>query len=454
MLVIDDEEDLADALAQALRASDMIVEVAHDGAAARAKLAEAPFDALVMDFRLAEEDGVALLQRFYRDGRRIPAVLYSAYLDVATTVRALKAGFHDVLEKPVSVQTLRRRLRSLLQVGRPPALPDDLPAADELVGDSPQMIELRANIQRVGSYRHMSVLIIGETGTGKELIARGIHTASGVDGPFLAVNCAAIPETLFEDELFGHEAGAYTGARAARAGLLEQAEHGTLFLDEVGEMPASLQAKLLRVLETQRYRRVGGQSERGFSARIVSATNRDIDDSALRADLFHRLAGYVVRPVPLREHRSDVPALVQHFLQRFAARVGEAEPQLSWAAIRLLEAYEFPGNVRELRAIVEHAAVVSGGTKIGEELLQRLLETRAPHARGPGPAFGGPVAPLAAVPSVPGSSPSAAHSLPELERELSIRAYEASGHNLSQAARQLGIPRTTLRGRLKRYGVL
>lgn len=334
-----------------------------------------------------------------------------------------------------------------------------------LVGGSPQAAELRSHIRRVARYRDVSVMVQGATGTGKELIARAVHFLTCPDAPFVSINCAAIPEQLFESELFGHEAGAFTSARAQHVGLLEEAGGGTLFLDEIGEMPMALQAKLLRVLEVRQFRRVGGKRTHVFAARVISATNRPLGpslDGALRPDLFYRLAGYVVRKPSLAERMGDVPELAEHFLRAFARRHEINPLAFGPGALEALQRYTWPGNVRELRSVVENTAMVARKGLIDARDVELSLASRRENTieNTPGSMDDAPaMLESEASTQVSGMRPAvrvgagSARSLPDVERDMILRAIADSQNNLSQAAQSLGIPRSTLRARLKRYGV-
>jgi DNA-binding NtrC family response regulator len=421
---------------------------------------------------------------------RLPAtILHSAHVDLRTAVAATRAGVHDVMQKPVPEEQLAVRIRELAAErratrqceSRAPSVPPDSGALERLVGSSPNASELREHIRRVAQFRDVPVLIQGATGTGKELVAQAVHALTCPNEPFVSLNCAAVPEQLFESELFGHEAGAFTSARSPRVGLFEEAGNGTLFLDEIGEMPLTLQAKLLRVLEIRQFRRVGGTRTRVFSARVVSATNRTLNNSlggSLRPDLFFRLAGYAVRTPSLVDRLGDLPALAQHFISEFSLRHGVMGLSFSADALHALLAHSWPGNIRELKAVVENAAIMTRNGLIGRSHIDKALQARtADPDSWQGPAAA-PVAAAIPEPSAqtllddeptqvsgvmpiapavgttaPLGGPRRSPSLPDLQRDMILRAFEGSQHNLSKAAQDLGIPRSTLRARLRRYGV-
>ena len=314
-----------------------------------------------------------------------------------------------------------------------------------LLGWSPAMTTLRERIARLARFPDVSVLVRGETGTGKELVACAIHRATHGDAhPFVAINCAAIPEALLESELFGHEAGAFTGARGVRRGLFEEAHAGTVFLDEIGEMPIQMQPKLLRVLESRTFRRVGSNTVLPLRARVVSATNRLGETHAgLRPDLFYRLASTQIVLPSLRERREDVPLLASHFLDAFTERYGAPPATLCPAAMTALCGHAWPGNVRELRAVVEQAAIGAAARTIGVEDVRGLLSPGEAADPYPGES---------ASPSA--KMRAAGAGLRDVERELVLDAYKRHQGNVSRTACELSIPRSTLRGMLRRLGAL
>jgi DNA-binding NtrC family response regulator len=447
VLLVDDDVVLARSLARELTLRGWQVRVARGAVEALALLQEQPSEAILLDLQMPDMDGLTLLSQLRAGGSSAKLVLWSAALDVDVAVRALRSGASDVLQKPISAAELDAYLRTGTRArGAVSSTPAPRPGPAALIlGDEPSMRAVREQVRTVARFRDLPVLILGETGTGKELVAQAVHASSETDGPFVPVNCAAIPEPLFESELFGHDAGSFTGARGAHAGLFETAASGTLFLDEIGELPAALQPKLLRAVETRTFRRVGGTRDIPFRARVISATHRTLsgDSAVLRSDLYYRLAGFTITTPPLRERTSDIDMLALHFLGEFARRY-QVSVEFSPRALEALHAYEWPGNVRELRAVVQQAAVLAPDGRVGVAELALALRDRQQR-----PSEGGSVKQASGVvPSVRVSE-----SLRDVERRTIQETWASTGGNLSAAARALGLPRTTLRDRLKKYGL-
>jgi two-component system, NtrC family, response regulator HydG len=459
VLVVDDDAGVANGIGRILVQRGFAVDIAADGAAALERIESQTYDVMVLDLRMANLDGLEVLRALRSRPNPPETILHSAFLDVPTTVEAMKCGVSDVIEKPVSPNVLGDRVLYLVQKRQSSRVDMPGPAtgaaaletdpAQRLLGETPAIRSLRDQIRRISQFREVSVLIEGHTGTGKELVAEAIHALTARQEPFVSVNCAAVPDHLFESELFGHEAGAFTSARGARAGLFEEAGHGTIFLDEIGEMPASVQPKLLRVLETREFRRVGGNRSRRLSARVISATNRPLSgapDDALRSDLYFRLAGYTIVTPRLCERANDIPILAVHFLAQFAARYGQTQARFTPAALDSLGRYDWPGNVRELRLVVENAAMLASPGPIDAASVDHVLYTRSGESVPQPPEHSGSFPASAVVgPGV---------TLPDLERELIIGAFTKYSPNLSKTAKYLGIPRSTLRDKLRKFGVL
>lgn len=443
VLYVEDDPMLARSLARDLRDLSWQVETAASLSEAQRVVSKRRFDALVVDLQLPDGDGVDLV-RHLAHSPQAPRVsmLVSGQVDVQAAVRAVRAGVIEVMEKPVTAIEVDRKLRQAL-LDHPPR-PSRLPQVTTILGDAPAIRAVREQIQTIGTYPDLPVLVVGETGTGKELVAEAVHRASGAHGAFMPINAAAVPEALFESELFGHEAGAYTGARTSRAGLLELAGGGTVFLDELGEMPTALQPKLLRVLETRTFRRVGGSRDLPFMGRVVSATHRKVSgpDSTIRADLYYRLAGFIINVPSLRERPEDIDVLARHFVADFSSRYATPPPRITERGLQALHAYDWPGNIRELKAVLHQAAVASSGV-IGVAELEAVLRSRSVALESTRPADSGTI-PIANTQLKP---------LRDVERQLISDAWESAEMNLSEAARRLGLPRSTLRDKLKRFGI-
>jgi len=421
LLVVDDEPSFRALLRDILEGAGHGVTEARDGAEAFAFLERGGFDLVLTDRQMPKVDGLELVRRLRARAASPPVVVLTAHGSIPEAVEAVRLGAADYITKPLpSPGALVDLVASLL-----PGEGD----GDEIVTSDPAMRELLELVDRVAP-RDIAVLVTGESGAGKELVARRLHARSPrVKGPFVALNAAALPETLAESELFGAEKGAFTGAEQARAGRFEEASGGTLFLDEVGELPAALQAKLLRVLEERVVRRLGGSRELPVDVRLVAATNRDLsresESGSFRQDLFFRLAVVVVHVPPLRDRPGDVPLLARHFAVRLAARHGVKTPELADDALAALAGHDWPGNVRELKNVLERAVVVRGGEPI-----------RA--------------ADLGLVASSSAASPlDRAHR----EREALLAALRRTGGRREEAARLLGISVRTLYYRLKQWGI-
>jgi two-component system response regulator FlrC len=440
ILVVDDEEGLREFVGDALEADGHVTVRVGDGQAAVERLARESFDLVVTDLRMPGPlDGMALLRRLRAEQPETEVVVLTAYGSVETAVEAMRLGAFDYLQKPLgspaelrlaAARALERRgLLALRDQSRRETL-----ALPPLTYGDPVMAPVAEALRKVAG-THSTVLLLGESGTGKEVAARTLHAWSPrAEGPFVAVSCAAVPETLIESELFGHERGAFTGAVAARRGRLELAEGGTLFLDEVGELKPELQVKLLRVLEERRFERLGGTRTLSADVRWIAATHRDLGAmraaGTFREDLYHRLAVFPVRLPPLRERRQDILPLAGVLLARIAGGLGRPRLELEEGARRRIAGAAWPGNVRELANALERAAILAGGDTI--EARHLTVEP----AVSPAPVAPGPV-----------------RTLVELERDALARALAECGGNRRRAAERLGIGLRTLYEKLKRYGL-
>ncbi len=436
ILIVEDDRLIRHQLGQRLREAGYEVRVAEGVTAAQELLAGEAFAAALIDIRLKDGDGLDLLDLVRRDHPHLPAIMVTAYGDSTRTIRAMKAGAFEYVTKPFDLDALLDLLGRAVRTTPVPPAPE-APSTATLVGASPAMLNVWKAIGRAAASR-VPVLITGESGTGKELVARAIHDHAQPERPFVPVNLAALQSTLIESELFGHEKGAFTGAVARREGRFEIASHGTLLLDEIGDLEASLQTKLLRVLEDGGYERVGGATRLESHARIVSATSRPVTPgqpgSTLREDLYYRLAVLRIDVPPLRERRQDIPLLVQTFLRRMET-VGAPARAVSDAAMDLLTEHDWPGNVRQLRHVLESACVMSSADVLDEGAFDlgpsRMVKAAQPIA----------------------DDLDLRRNLERLERELIARALDRAHGTRAEAARILGIRRAQLYARMLHLGM-
>ncbi|MFO0583158.1 MAG: sigma-54 dependent transcriptional regulator [Anaeromyxobacter sp.] len=450
ILVVDDEPSMREFLEILLRKQGHEVASAADLPRALALAGEGDLDLVLSDLRLGADSGISLLEAVKKTSPATEVVIVTAYATTENAIQAMKLGAYDYVLKPFKNEELKLVVEKALEhrallaenrvlrhrVGK---VADDA----TILGRSPGIQAVRAMIEKVGRAR-TTVLVTGESGVGKEVVARALHAGASSNGPFVAINCGAIPEGLIESELFGHEKGAFTGAVDTKAGLFEVAGSGTLFLDEVGELPPQVQVKLLRALQEKRVRRVGGASDLAVAARIVAATNRDLAEEVkkgrFREDLYYRLNVIQLRVPALRERREDLPVFFAHFLARFAAEQGKPVPAVSLEAERLLLAHDYPGNVRELANVVERAVTLCEQDTIRAEDLPPAL--RGPSASPPAEASALPAAGLDLQ----------AH-LDAIERTLLVQALERAGGVKTEAARTLSLTFRSLRYRLAKFGI-
>jgi len=455
LLVVDDEKNLRLVVQKEMTRQGHEVMCAEDGEAAWELLEEQDFDVVLCDINMPRLDGLGLLRRTRERSQNPPEVIMlTGQATVESAIEAMKLGAYDYLTKPYRIGELsalvtaaaekqqlkvdNQRLRA--QIAR---THQSLP---EIVADSPQMKEALRLVQRVAP-SDTSVLITGESGVGKELIAQAIHRLSGrCDKPFIDLNCAALQDTLLESELFGHEAGAFSGARARKLGLFEIADGGTLFLDEIMEMPMQLQSKLLRALETRTFFRVGGVKKVEVDVRLIAATNRDKDtaiaDGLFRADLMYRVNSFEINVPPLRERREDIEPLARHLLHKLA---GQNEPEMSPAAIEALNAFDWSGNVRQLRNCLERAILLADNGMITPRELPPEIAFRT-EKTNVSVSYGSPS--REPVSSFQNTTPS---NLRDIERQQIIGALEKTGWHRGKTAELLGISPSTLYRRLREY---
>ena len=446
VLVVDDEASITSALALVL--GDAGYEVGTAGTVAEASTqlgVGAPFDLVFTDLRLPDATGIELLDRIREWSPDTQVILMTAHGSLDVTVEAIKRGAYYYVEKPFTpeqVLTLAGRALQFSEISRENrALKRALSAETEtfgMTGRSPRMLQIVETI-RTAAPSDASVLIEGESGTGKELVASALHAQSRrADGPYIRINCAAIPSELIESELFGYRKGAFTGADRDKRGLIEAASGGTLLLDEIAEMPAHLQTKLLRVLQDRRLRRLGDEQEVAVDFRLISSTNRDtaqmISEGSLRKDLFFRVSTVRIKVPPLRERPDDVAPLAERFLQTYANKYSKPIRAFSPAAFSLLARYDWPGNVRELESVVEHAVLFATEDELRpEDLPEHLHASTAAHTRCVIPPY---------------------MTMEEIEREAIVQTLERTGGNVKKTAEILDYHRPTLYRKLKRFGLM
>jgi DNA-binding NtrC family response regulator len=447
ILIVDDEQMMCEMLEDDLKrhgfhpTSYLSAEKALDA------LKTESFDVLLTDMNLPNMNGIELCERVVANRPDIPVIVITAFGSMETAIAAIRAGAYDFVTKPIDTEFLVLALdRAVNHHGlqeKVKILDEALKKSyqfDELIGQSPPMRKLIDRLERVAD-TETSILITGETGTGKELVAQALHSRSRRQkGPFVAVNCAALPDTLLESELFGHKSGAFTDARTERKGLFFQANGGTLFFDEIGDFPLALQPKLLRSLEERRVRPIGGTSEIAFDARIIAATNRDIEtaveESRFREDLYYRINVIQIDLPPLRERGTDILLLAQHFVEQFAIRSDKQIAGISNSASEKLLNYTWPGNIRELRNTIERAVVLTGYEKISvDDLPDKIRDYKTSHFL------------------VGSDNPSELVPIQEVEHRYILHVLKTVGGNKTLAARVLGLDRKTLYRKLQHYKV-
>ena len=462
ILLIEDDTSLAGNLSDVLKEDGFIVTVCGRGDEGLRLAGKDEFDVILTDLRLPGLSGLDLVRQLHQTQPRLPAVLMTAHGTIETAIEATKLGAYDYLQKPFEMRELISVLHRAAEASRLMREPVNLPDAPvatgtALVGNSRAMQDVCKELGRVAA-RPVTVLIRGETGTGKELIARAIYQHSPrAHAPFIAINCAAVPENLLESELFGHERGAFTGADQRRIGRFEQANKGTLFLDEIGDLPPNTQVKLLRVLQQQTFQRVGGTETISVDVRVLAATHCNLEtmirDGKFREDLFHRLNVVCLQLPPLRDRREDIPALVQHFFRKYAADFGAEIPAISPEAIAVLQADSWPGNVRELENITRRLLLGARGLAISTDAVRQTLAARNSETAAPGNSFAAYAADLLARAQKGGLDDAHARMLAEAEREILTQAIALAEGNQAKAARWLGLSRLTLREKLKHLGL-
>jgi two-component system response regulator AtoC len=456
-LIIDDEKTFRVVAKAALAAEGVETATAASGGEGLALARELHPDVVILDRNLPDADGLSVLERLRGEaaGDEPLVVMATAYGEIENAVQAVKLGAFDYLTKPIQLPALVLTVRKALEARQLRRRAEGLSGAHRrrferslCMGNSAAMRGVVELAEKVAVSPDTTVLIEGESGTGKELIAHLVHhrTPRRSEAPFVELNCAAIPETLLEAELFGHERGAFTDAKRTKPGLLEQAEGGTVFLDEVGDMPLATQAKLLKVIETQVFRRLGGTRDLGTDVRFISATHRDLMASVkagtFRLDLFHRLDVFHLHIPPLRERREDILPLARFFLTELAGRAGKRIEALAPETERRLLAYPFPGNVRELRNVIERAVILEASPLLTPGVVLLRQEEAASAA-----------AAAAASAARPAGAEGAPPTLEEMERAYLVDLLERAGGNRTQVARWMGVSYPTVMKKIVDYGI-
>jgi two-component system response regulator PilR (NtrC family) len=452
VLVVDDERDIRELLTITLGRMDLDVETAANVSDAKKMLAETRYDLCFTDMRLPDGTGQELIELIASDHPETPVAMITAYGNVEAAVDALKAGAFDFVSKPVDIHMLRRLVQSALRAGQSAAeSSSDQATASRLVGDSEVMQEVRARIAKLARSQ-APIYISGESGVGKELVARSIHELGPrASGPFVPVNCGAIPSELMESEFFGHKKGSFTGAHADKEGLFQTASGGTLFLDEVAELPIHMQVKLLRVIQEKAVRPIGGRGEVPVDVRILSATHKDLahltQTGHFRQDLYYRINVIELRVPPLREREGDVAVLARHILKRLAEQAGITMPTLQPTSLQALTEYDFPGNVRELENVLERAIALCEGGLI--EPPDLMLEPSGPEPddadideeETDDASLGG------------NGAVDLDDYISNIERETIVKVLKETRYNKTAAAKKLGITFRALRYKLKKLGI-
>jgi two-component system nitrogen regulation response regulator GlnG len=466
LLVDDDPELILAQVTHALGPLGVRIDVACNGEEGLRQLAAQPPDVILLDMRLPDLSGLEVFQRAREMDARIPVIFITSTTAADTAIEAMQQGAYDYLFKPLDPQQLRRVVSQALQLARltrEPAVlaeaPPEEDCGDAIIGRCPAMLEVYKAIGRVAR-QNVIVLITGESGTGKELVARAIYQHSARNrAPFHAINCAAIPEQLLESELFGHEKGAFTGADRRRIGKFEQCNGGTLFLDEIGDMPLGMQGKILRVLQDQKFERVGGNETVQTDVRLIAATHRDLKtwsaEGRFRPDLYYRLSVFTIALPPLRERGDDLAMLVRQYLRRFNRELSREVREVDPGALERLRAYSWPGNIRELQSVLKQALLQATGSMLVPAFLPDALRA-AEAAAGPLPpaeATGFLFEPFLRQQLAAGTEDLYAEAHRQLDRILLPLALEFTGGNQRMTARVLGIARQTLGVKLREAGL-
>ena len=481
ILIIDDEYLIRWSLSQPLIKSGYTGDTAESGKEAISKIASFKPQMVLLDIRLPDINGLELLEQFKQDDQNLIVIMITAYADVDSAVEAFKFGAEDYIGKPFNLESVKHVIEQAFEKKKLKEQVENFNQVlsqqideNRLIGNSPEMIEVFKIIKRCAETNDKTVLILGESGTGKELVAKAVHLHSQrAKAPFSEINCAAIPDNLLENELFGHEKGAYTDAGRRQKGIFELADGGSVFLDEIGDMPLPMQGKILKAIENKRYRRLGGDRDIDISVRIIAATNRNlkemVDNDLFRADLYYRLNVMTINIPPLRERKTDIPHLGQYFIELFNKEYNRNIKCISPAALELMLAYSWPGNVRELRNAIERALILEDSNMLSAGNLN--LAAGPKNNSNPAPATvsssrtdnngsysstnDDPI--FKTTPENRGelhiTLPSDGISLEELEKRIIQLALEKHAGNQTKAARYLKLSRDTLRYRMKKFSL-
>ncbi len=453
ILVVDDEPSIRRTLREILEFEEFEIDEAEDGEEALRKVRENRYDMMLLDIKMPKRDGMEVLQIVSKEAPELPVVMISGHGTIETAVEATKLGAYDFIEKPPDLNRLLLTIRNALNRSRLETENRRMKQAiteqqegeiTPIIGTSAAISRIKATIERVAP-TDARVLITGEPGTGKELVARWIHHLSNrKDGPIVEVNCAAIPSELIESELFGHEKGSFTGAMKQRIGKFEQASGGSLFLDEIGDMSLSAQAKVLRALQENRITRVGGDRAIPVDVRVIAATNKDllrqIEENKFREDLYHRLSVILINVPPLRERREDIPIITKHFCERLSRRNGVEPKQFSDEALERLKRYEWRGNVRELHNVVERLLILSEGETISVSDVERYVQV-------------GPAATSNPLTGLLDEFDQFSDFRDSAEKLFIIRKLDENDWNVSKTAEAIGIQRSHLYNKMNKYGI-
>jgi DNA-binding NtrC family response regulator len=436
ILIVDDEASVRDSLYQWFKSDGYRVDTAAEANSALKKLQENPWDIILLDIKMPGMDGIELQDRIKQIDKDIVTIIITAYASVDTAIQALKNGALDYVTKPIDPDDLSRLIRNAIEKRRLVTENlqlrqqiEELTFPDEVVGESPPMKKVMEMVNTV-SQTDSTIMILGESGTGKELIARAIHSRSSRRYfPIITINCGAYPEGLLESELFGHEKGSFTGAMYRRKGKLEMADKGTLFLDEIGNISEKMQMDLLRVIETKKFTRLGGDKIVDVDFRVISATNKDLEkaikEGSFREDLYYRLNVFSIVLPPLRDRRTDIPLIARYLLKKYALSMNKNVTDFSPQAIEMLAAYDWPGNIREVRNVVERAMVVAKGNQIQVDDLSFPFQALSIASDG--------------------------ESLEEVEKNQIIKILNQTKGNIAQAADILKISRLTIYNKIEKY---